>query len=135
PPPSSSGLSGRPSGATSVAPQDSPAPPTRRCWVARMKPRLSGLTQCPLEAELGLALWRALLGVEQAIDALAMHEVGAHQSGEGERAFCDPGGVSGEFEQQIGDHGHGDLDADGVFRAADKVPDLEGLLDPSEEQL
>src|SRR5690606_18381212 len=73
-----------------------------------LDPRLSGLTQCPLEAELGLALWRALLGVEQAIDALAMHEVGAHQSGEGERAFCDPGGVSGEFEQQIGDHGHGD---------------------------
>src|SRR5690606_15724197 len=71
------------------APKPTPSYPHLSTVIARLVPRLSGLTQCPLEAELGLALWRALLGVEQAIDALAMHEVGAHQSGEGERAFCD----------------------------------------------
>lgn len=36
-------------------------------------------------------------------------------------------------EEQKGDEGDGDLNAHGVFRRAEEVLDLEGLLDPAEE--
>ena len=41
----------------------------------------------------------------------------------------------GETQQQKGDQRDGDLDAHSVLRGAEKAADLEGLLDPAEEQL
>ncbi len=73
--------------------------------------------------------------VEQAIESSAVHQVGTGQAGEGERAFD---GVLCELsqpEQQKGDQCDGDLDAHSIFGGAEKAPDLEGLLDPAEEQL
>ena len=73
--------------------------------------------------------------IEQAIDWASVHQVGAHETGEGEQAL--DGGLCGigEAEEQKGDEGDRDLNAHGVFRGAEEVLDLEGLLDPAEEQL
>src|SRR5258708_35387289 len=43
--------------------------------------------------------------------------------------------VSCEAEQEEGDERDGDLDADGVLGGAEEAGDLQGLLDPAEEQL
>ena len=63
-----------------------------------------------------------------------MQEVGPDQSGEHGRtrdgALC---GLS-HAQQQEGDEGYSDLDADGILGGADEARDLEGLLDPTEEQ-
>lgn len=64
-----------------------------------------------------------------------MHEVGADQPCEGERPFGEAVGLTGEAQQQVGDQGHRDLDADSVLARADEVLDLQGLFDPTEEQL
>ena len=72
---------------------------------------------------------------DEAVDALSVHQVGANQSGEGERALDGFLIGLGEAEQQEGDQGDGDLDAHGVLAGSETVADLESLLDPSEEQL
>jgi len=72
---------------------------------------------------------------EQLIDAAAVHQVGADDAGEGERAFDGVLGGLGETQQHEGDQRHGDLDAYGVLADADEVADVERLLDPAEEQL
>ena len=79
----------------------------------------------------GTVGWR----FEELIDGSQVHEVGADQSGVGERREGDLVGVLDEAQEQVGDEGAGDLDADGVFGAADEVADAEGLFDPSEEEL
>ena len=68
------------------------------------------------------------------IDRPQVHDVGTDQPGEGERAHGDLAGVLDEAHEQIGDQSAGDLDAHGVLGSADEVLDLEGLLDPSEEE-
>src|SRR3990172_12098435 len=64
-----------------------------------------------------------------------MHEIGANQTGEGERAAEDSSGGLSEEKQKESDKGDGDLDTHGVLGSAEEVADLEGLLDPAEEQL
>lgn len=64
-----------------------------------------------------------------------MHEIGADEPCEGEGSVDDFDGVLGEFEQEIGDQGDGDLDGHGIFGAADEMPDAQRRLDPAEEQL
>ena len=75
------------------------------------------------------------MGCDEAVDALSVHEVGAHEAGEGERGYDGFLRGLGEAEEQIGDQGDGDLDAHGIFADAEEVLDLEVLLDPPEEQL
>ena len=69
--------------------------------------------------------------MEQITDRSPEHEVGADQSGEDDRArngfLC---GL-GKAQQEEGDEGDGNLDADGILGGADKAGDLKGLLDPS----
>ena len=64
-----------------------------------------------------------------------MHDVEADEPDECE-GLAD-GGLGGlsAAQQQIGDQGHKDLDANGVFRPADEVVDLEVLLDRFKKQL
>ena len=89
----------------------------------------------PLQVHLigmgGLCWW----GAGEVVDASAVHEVGADQSGEGERAVDGSLSGLGQAQQQEGDEGDGDLDAHGVLTGAEEVADLQGLLDPAEEQL
>ena len=56
--------------------------------------------------------------IEQAIDWASVHQVGAHETGEGEQAL--DGGLCGigEAEEEKGDEGDRDLNAHGVFRGA-----------------
>src|SRR6516162_7336815 len=100
-----------------------------------LSPRLSGLAVVPLERQLRRVEigWR--LGFEETIQAPAMHQIGADQSGEDERTVDGLLRRLGETEQQKGDQRDGDLDAHGIFRGAEKAADFEGLLDPAEEQL
>src|ERR1700739_925536 len=58
--------------------------------MARLDPRPSGLIVVPLERQLKRVEIGRRLDSQQAIDAPAMHEIGADQSGDEERAF---GGV------------------------------------------
>ena len=64
-----------------------------------------------------------------------MHEVGAHQPGEGERALNGGPRGLGEAQQQKGDEDDGDLDAHGVLGGTEEAADLQRLLDLAEEQL
>ncbi len=64
-----------------------------------------------------------------------MHQVGADEAGEGERARDDLLSSVRETQQQECDERHGDLDADGILRCAEEFPDPQRLLDPAEEQL
>src|SRR5215469_15431063 len=105
-------------------------------------PSWPGLTHgCPVEVsgpcELHLA-WaemRRKLDVEQAVELPAVHEVGADQPGEGERAGDCFLGCLSEAKEQESDQGDGDLDADGILGGAEEAGDAEHLLDPSEEKL
>src|SRR6266702_1694977 len=88
----------------------------------------------PLEGQLILIDDVRAIGFEEAIDGPSVHEIGADEASEGERALNSflPG--LGEPEQQEGDESDGDLDADGIFGSADEAGDFEGLLDPAEEE-
>jgi hypothetical protein len=90
---------------------------------------------CPVERQLKSVEigWR--LGFEETIRAPAMHQIGADQSGEDERAVDGVLFRLGEAEQQKGDQRDGDLDAHGIFGGAEKAANFEGLLDSAEEQL
>ena len=62
-----------------------------------------------------------------------MHDVGAHEPGEGESAVDSFVDAVSEAQDEESDQGDGDLSAHGVLAATEEVPDLEGLLDPAEE--
>src|SRR5260370_5002680 len=64
-----------------------------------------------------------------------MHQVGAHESGELKRARENLVSGLGHAQEQKGDERHRDLNADGILRRSKEVLDLQGLFDPSEEQL
>src|SRR5437879_2890529 len=111
------------------------SPSARKPWMAGTRPRLSGLGWLPLDRQLSWVLRRRRFGIEEPVEASAMHQVDAHQAGESEwtgDAFL-PG--LGQPEQQKGDQCDGDLDTHGVFADAKKAGDFEDLLDPAEEQL
>jgi hypothetical protein len=57
-----------------------------------------------------------------------------HQPGIGQRRLHRRLGGLGQTQQQEGDQGDGDLDADGIFAAPEEMADFQGLLDPAEEQ-
>ena len=63
-----------------------------------------------------------------------MHEVGAYEPGEGQRAVNDFLCGLGHVQKQIGDEGDGDLDAHRILAMSEEMPDFQRLLDPSEEQ-
>src|SRR5437016_2540434 len=103
--------------------------------MAGLVPRLSGSAMGQLEEHLvGVPWWAEVRSVEL-IKRPPMHEVGADEPGEGERAFDDVLSRLSQSQQQEGDQRDGDLDADGVLGGAEEARDLEGLLDPAEEQL
>ncbi len=75
------------------------------------------------------------LGLAQAVDSAAEHEVGAHEPGEGEKARHGFLGLMGETQQHGSDAGDGELDAHDILAASEEMLDFQGLLDPAEEQL
>jgi hypothetical protein len=100
---------------------------------ARSSARLSGLALVPFERQLkGVEIGRRL-GFEQAIDAAAMQQIGANQSGKDERAVDGMLCRLGEAERQKGDQRDRDLNAHGIFAGAEKAANFEGLLDPTED--
>jgi hypothetical protein len=103
--------------------------------MAGLDPRLSGLAEVPLDCQLSWISRQRRLGVDEAIEAAAVHQVEAHEAGEGERAGDRLLPGLSQTQQQEGDQGDGDLDAHGVFASAEEAPDFEDLLDPAEEQL
>jgi hypothetical protein len=98
-------------------------------------PRLSGSAGVPLERHLSGVGEDRGFAVEQAIERSAMHQVDPDQAGEGERAGDGLLPGLGQWQQQKDDQRDGDLDAHGIFAGAEEAADLEGLLDPAEEQL
>ena len=58
--------------------------------MAGLVPRLSGLVSGPLECQLVRVEWRGWIGLQQAIDPAPVHQVGADQASEGERAVHRP---------------------------------------------
>src|SRR6266511_892183 len=64
-----------------------------------------------------------------------MHEVGADEPHEGERTFDDFVGIMRQAQQHEGDQRDRNLNANRVFGGSQEVGDLQGLFDPSEEQL
>src|SRR6202158_4230166 len=73
--------------------------------------------------------------MEQVIDGAAVHEVGADQSGENDRTLNALLGGLSQAQQQEGDECDCNPDAYSILGGADEASDLEGLLDPAEEQL
>src|SRR5260370_24730155 len=87
------------------------------------------------EVKSGL-LWLGWWGsLEKFGDRAPMHQVGSDQAGEGERAGHDPVGVVSQAQRQKGDQRDRDLNANGVFGSSQEMADLQGLFDPSKEQL
>jgi hypothetical protein len=74
-------------------------------------------------------------GFQETVDALFVHEVDAYEAGKGERAFDCGLCFLCQVQEQIGDQGHGYLDAHGILAAAHEMLDLQGLLDPFKKQL
>ena len=69
----------------------------------------------PLERQLKWVELRGRLGFEQAIEALAVHQVGADQAGEGEQAGDGLLRRLGQAQQQKGNQRDGDLDTRTAF--------------------
>src|SRR5215472_17906330 len=89
----------------------------------------------PLERQLSRIGRGRRLDLQQAIDGPPVHQIGAHQPDEGERAVNDFLRGLRQAQQQEGDQGDGDLGLDGILAGAKKAGDLEDLLDPAKEQL
>lgn len=64
-----------------------------------------------------------------------MHEVYSGEPGKFEWAAYRALSALGHAQDEKGDHGNGDLNADGILGDADEVLDSKRLLDPAEEQL
>lgn len=63
-----------------------------------------------------------------------MHQIGAYQTGDGERALNGALGFLRQAQEQESDQRDGELNAHGVLAAPEKMPDLQRLLDPAEKQ-
>ncbi len=68
-------------------------------------------------------------------DGSSGEQASADEFGEADGRHLETAVSGGDAQQQIGDHGGQQLQADGVGVAAEEGPDLEMLLDPSEQQL
>src|SRR5258708_6145779 len=68
-------------------------------------------------------------------DGSSGEQAGADEFGEADGGHLEEAVSGGAAQQQIGDHGGEELQSDGVWAAAEEGPDLEMLLDPSEQQL
>ena len=139
-----------PADATTPAAPDKPPviPPAYLEWLRSNLERVDLLgakdgRSITTAVRLGLGPWehqlvwverRMGIDVQQAVEAFAVHQVGADEAGEGERALHGFLSGLGETEEQEGDQGDGDLDAHGILGTAEKAGDLEGLFDPAEEQ-
>ena len=73
--------------------------------------------------------------MEEFSDRAPMHQVCSDEPCEGDGAFYDLVGVVSQPKQQKADQRDRDLDTNRSFRGSEEVVDLEGLLDPAEEQL
>ncbi len=78
---------------------------------------------------------QSLRRLEKFGDGAPIHQVSSNEPCEGERACNDPVGIVGQAQQQEDDQRDRDLNPDGIFRCSEEVADLQGLLDPSKEQL
>src|SRR5260370_38833575 len=103
--------------------------------MAGTSPRLSGLDLAYAEAHLSLILNDLGRWLEQIIDCSAVHEVGADQPGEDDRAWNGFLGGLGKAQQQEGVQRDRNLDADANRGRAGKAEGLEGLLHPAGEHL
>src|SRR5260221_8635061 len=79
----------------------------------------------------GIDVW----GLVDVGDGSAGEQAQGDEFGEADRRYFEPVVASGDAQQQIGDHGGGELQSDGVGAVAEELSDLEVLLDPSEQQL
>jgi hypothetical protein len=64
-----------------------------------------------------------------------MHQIGSDEARKCERAGDASLARVGDPEQEVGDQGHGELNAYGVLAGAKKLADFQRLLSPAEEQL
>ena len=83
--------------------------------------------------------WWGLFSAEAASKEIAerfsLHEIGADKSGEGKQTFDNSVRLMGKAQKHESDQGNGNLNAHGVFGRSQEAFDLQGLLDPAEEQL
>src|SRR5438477_12047904 len=89
--------------------------------MAGLDPRLSGLAEVPLDCQLGWIADRRWLGIEQAIEALLVHQIGADETGEAQRTGDGALPGLGEAQQQKGDQRDGDLGAHGILTDAEEA--------------
>ena len=99
--------------------------------MAGLDPRLSGLAEVPLEHQLIGTSPRGWFGIEEAIEPLTMHQVGADETGEAQRAGDGLLRRLRQAQEQEGDQRDADLNLDGVFAGAEEAGDLEGLQNSS----
>jgi hypothetical protein len=72
---------------------------------------------------------------EQPVDAPALHEVLADESGEDEQAFDAVLECVGHAQEEESNQRDGDLKTHRVLGCAEEVTDFKGVFDPAEEQL
>jgi hypothetical protein len=72
---------------------------------------------------IGVDFWPRI-APNQAVDTLSVHEIGANEAGESERAFDDLLRGLSHAQKQESDEGGGNLDADGVFTVAQEMSDF-----------
>ena len=89
--------------------------------IAGLDPRLSGLGRSEIEGELSGVATTWWEWFEEGIERSPVHEVGADEAGEGERAVDARGGLLSQTQHQEGDESDGDLDAHGVLGSAEEV--------------
>src|SRR5437763_16576661 len=99
-----------------------------------LEPRLSGLAWAEREAELGGTSDWAWSWLFETVDRPAVHEIGAHETGEGEQTLNGVLGIMSEAQEQESDERDGKLNAHGVLAFAEEMSDLQRLFDPAEEQ-
>ena len=68
-------------------------------------------------------------------ERFANEEAGAGELSQAQSRQLDAVKTGSDAQEGEGDHGGDDLEADGVFVAAEEGLDLEMLLDPAEEEL
>src|SRR5258708_29219541 len=68
-------------------------------------------------------------------DGSSGEQAGADEFGEADGGHLEAAVSGGDAQQKVGDHGGQQLQSDGVGVSAEEGPDLEMLLDPSEQQL
>src|SRR5438093_904591 len=86
-----------------------------KTWMPGTSPLLSGSDWAPWEQHLRWVEDRWRFGGEESVEGPAMHQVGADEAGEGERAGDGVLRGLGHAQQQKGDQGDGDLDLHGIF--------------------